>query len=176
MAWQKWIWLVSMRTQAPSLASLSGLRIQRCCQLWCRSQTQHDLELLWLWGKPMATAPIWPLAWEPSICRECSPKKTKNKKNKKPRSLPRFNSIIYVNGFWEQHCNKAQNKSWCSESSLVAQQVKDPLLSLQWLGSLLWYRVDPWPGNFHLPQAWAKKKKPDVQNYDSDSSRKHCSQ
>ena len=27
-------------------------------------------------------------------------------------------------------------------SSLVAQQVKDPLLSLQWLGLLLWLRFD----------------------------------
>ena len=32
---------------------------------------------------------------------------------------------------------------------LVAQQVKDPALSLQQLRSLLWYRFDPWLGNFH---------------------------
>ena len=31
--------LVSMRVQVPSLASLSGLRIQPCRELWCRSQT-----------------------------------------------------------------------------------------------------------------------------------------
>ena len=35
--------------QVPSLALLSGLR---------------DLELLWLWRRLAATAPIWPLAWE----------------------------------------------------------------------------------------------------------------
>ena len=35
--------------QVWSLASLSGLRICRCCELWCR---------------PAAVAPIWPLAWE----------------------------------------------------------------------------------------------------------------
>ena len=28
-----------MRTQVPSLASLSGLTIQSCCELWCRLQT-----------------------------------------------------------------------------------------------------------------------------------------
>ena len=29
-----------MRTRVPSLALLSGLRIQHCCELWCRSQTR----------------------------------------------------------------------------------------------------------------------------------------
>ena len=32
----------------------------------------------------------------------------------------------------------------------MAQWVKDPVLSLQWLGSLLWCRFDPWPRNFHV--------------------------
>ena len=32
--------LVSMRMWVWSLASLSGLRIQSCCELWCRSQMQ----------------------------------------------------------------------------------------------------------------------------------------
>ena len=33
----------------------------------------------------------------------------------------------------------------------MAQQVKDPVLSLQWLGLLPWHRFDPWPGNFQVP-------------------------
>ena len=33
--------------------------------------------------------------------------------------------------------------SW---SSLVAQQFKDPVLSLQWFGSLLRHGFNPWPG------------------------------
>ena len=37
-------------------------------------------------------------------------------------------------------------------SSLVAQQVKDPALSLPWLG------FSPWPGNFSMPQAQPKSK------------------
>ena len=41
-------------------------------------------------------------------------------------------------------------------SSLVDQWVKDPALSLQWLGTLLWSKFCPWPGNFHLPQTWPK--------------------
>ena len=46
---------------------------------------------------------------------------------------------------------------WCCPikvspgSSLVAQEVKDPVLLLQRLGSLLWHGFDPWPGNFHMP-------------------------
>ena len=36
VAQQQWIWLVSMRTQVQSLALLSRLRIQCCCELWCR--------------------------------------------------------------------------------------------------------------------------------------------
>ena len=34
----------------------------------------------------------------------------------------------------------------------MAQEVKDPALSLQWLGSLLWPGFDPWPGNFRMPK------------------------
>ena len=50
MAQQKRIRLGTMRLQVQSLALLSGLRIRRCRELWCR---------------PEATALIGPLAWEP---------------------------------------------------------------------------------------------------------------
>ena len=63
MAQQKQICLASMRMQIQSLASLSGLRIWRCHELWCR-QT--------------AVAPIGPLVWEPSYAMGASLKKTKN--------------------------------------------------------------------------------------------------
>ena len=38
MAQQKQIQLGTMRLQVPFLASLSGLRIQCCQELWCRLQ------------------------------------------------------------------------------------------------------------------------------------------
>ena len=38
MAQWKQILLASMRTQVQPLTSLSGLRIRRCSELWCRSQ------------------------------------------------------------------------------------------------------------------------------------------
>ena len=43
-------------------------------------------------------------------------------------------------------------------SSLVAHQVEDLVLSLQWLGSLLWLWFDPWPGDVHEPQEQPNKK------------------
>ena len=49
-----------------------------------------------------------------------------------------------------------QNESF--RSSLVAHQVKYPSLSLQWLESLLWHGLDPWPRNFHMSQLQQKKK------------------
>ena len=38
----------------------------------------------------------------------------------------------------------------------MAQQVKYPSLSLQWLGLLLWHRFDAWAMNFCMPQVWPK--------------------
>ena len=43
---------------------------------------------------------------------------------------------------------------------MVAQWVKDPALSLLCPALLLlWHGFDLWPRNFHMPQAWPKKKK-----------------
>ena len=64
VAHQKQIWLVFMRTQVRSLASLIGLRIRHCCELWCRSQ-------MWV-RSGVAVAVVWAggcgsdstLAWE----------------------------------------------------------------------------------------------------------------
>ena len=77
----KGIRLVSMRLQVPSLASLSGLGILHCHELWCRSQTVSDLVLLWLQYRPAAVAPIRPLAWESPYAMGATLKsKNKNKK------------------------------------------------------------------------------------------------
>ena len=46
--WVKNPTLVSMRMQVRSLASLSGLRIWHCRDLWCRSRMWLDPVLLWL--------------------------------------------------------------------------------------------------------------------------------
>ena len=76
-----------MRMQVPSLALLSGLRIWRCLELWCRSQTHLDPTLLWLWSRLAATAPTGPLAWEPlyAVGTALKSQKKKKKKTKKPQ-------------------------------------------------------------------------------------------
>ena len=40
----------------------------------------------------------------------------------------------------------------------MAHWVKDPALPLLWLWLLLWWGLDPWPGNFHMPQVRSKQK------------------
>ena len=47
---------------------------------------------------------------------------------------------------------KTRAPLWCT-------RLKDTVFSLLWLGSLLWCRFDPWPGNFPMPQGGKKKKK-----------------
>ena len=58
-----------------SFSSLSGLRIQCCCELWCL-----DLVLLWLWCRLAATALIGSLAWNLHMPPVVGSKKTKKKK------------------------------------------------------------------------------------------------
>ena len=45
-----------------------------------------------------------------------------------------------------------------SGSSLVVQQVKDLILSLQQFGLLLCHGFSPWPENFHMLQIRGKKE------------------
>lgn len=40
--------------------------------------------------------------------------------------------------------------------SLAVQPVKDLVLSLKQLGSVLWHGFNPWPGNFHM--TWVQPK------------------
>ena len=65
MAQQKWIQLVSMRIRVQSLALLSGLGIQHCCELWCRLA---------------AVALIQPLTWEPPYAAGSALKRQKTTK------------------------------------------------------------------------------------------------
>ena len=50
-----------------------------------------DPELLWLWHRPVATAPIRPLAWEPPCATGAALEKTKKKKKKKKKDTPARN-------------------------------------------------------------------------------------
>ena len=92
MAQQKRIWVVTMRTQVQFLASLNGLRIWCCWELWCRPaatagvghRRRWYLVLLWLWCRPSAIAVTAATAlldpWPGNLYMPCcGPKKTKKK-------------------------------------------------------------------------------------------------
>ena len=70
MAQQKLIELVTMRLWVPFLASLSGTRIQCCCELWCRLA---------------AVTLIGPLAWELPYAADAALKGKKQGKRKNKR-------------------------------------------------------------------------------------------
>ena len=72
-----------MRMRVRPLASLSGLRIQRCHELWCSvgRRLSSGSPLLWLWCRPAATTPIRPLAWELPYAVSAALKKQKEKRN-----------------------------------------------------------------------------------------------
>ena len=77
--WKR-MWQGTRRFQVRSLASLSGLRILRCCELWCR---------------PAATAPIRSLAWEPPYAAGVALKR--RKKRRKEKYMYQFISYIHYN-------------------------------------------------------------------------------
>ena len=63
LLWRSRIQLGTMRLRVRSLASLTGLMIWHCCELWVGCRCSSDLALLW--QRPAAAAPMRPLAWEP---------------------------------------------------------------------------------------------------------------
>ena len=73
--------LGTMRLRVRFLASLSGLGIQHCHELWCRSQTQLGsgvaVTVVWARGHSSDLTPSLGI----SMCHRCSSKKQKiNKK------------------------------------------------------------------------------------------------
>ena len=56
------------------------------CGVSCRRGL--DLVLLWLWRRPVATAPIRPLAWEPPCAAGAALKRRQKKKTKKKTPKP----------------------------------------------------------------------------------------
>ena len=55
-------WLPNPAGIHEDMGSIPGVRIWHCHELWCRSQMWLKSLLLWLWSRPVATAPIGPLA------------------------------------------------------------------------------------------------------------------
>ena len=70
-----------------SLASLSGLRIGVAMSCGVGRRRSSGPALLWLWWRPVATAPIRPLAWEPPHAAGAALEKTKKERKEKIESL-----------------------------------------------------------------------------------------
>ena len=54
-----------------------------------------DPELLWLWSRTVATAPIRPLAWEPPYATGAALKKDKRQNKTKQKGVVRTVSLLY---------------------------------------------------------------------------------
>ena len=72
-----------MRLWVRSLALLSGLRIRRCRELWCRLQTRLRSCVAEALARLAATALIRPLAWEPPYAAGAAQEMAKRQKKKK---------------------------------------------------------------------------------------------
>ena len=79
MAQWKRIRLGTMSLRVQSLASLSGLRIQHCRKLWCRSQTRLRSGVAMAVVQARGYGSYWTPRLGTSICCGCGPKKTKKK-------------------------------------------------------------------------------------------------
>ena len=79
VAQQKQIRLVTMRLQVCSLASISGLRIQHCYELWYRSWTwlRSGIAVAVVWASSCSSG-LTPCLGTSIYCR-CGPKKPKKK-------------------------------------------------------------------------------------------------
>ena len=115
VAQQKEIWLGTMRLRDWSLASLSGLRIQRCSELWCRLAT---------------VAPIRPLAWESPYAMGVA---IKSKKKKKVQPELQGHTVQ----FSHRNCHYPFSSSsfWCNSS----------YSSIQSGGSINWLQIKHLP-------------------------------
>ena len=71
-----------MRLRVRSLASLSGLRMRHCCELWCASQTRlgYSVVVAVAVALALALALIGPLAWEPPYAAGGALEKAKRQK------------------------------------------------------------------------------------------------
>ena len=102
MAQGKQIQLGPMRMWVPSLTLLSGLRIPCCLSCGVGHRCSSDLALLWLWYRPGATAPIWPLAWEALYAVGVALKRQKKKKKKKSSNFL-YCTICVTLGFFKYY-------------------------------------------------------------------------
>ena len=129
--------LGTMRLRVQSLALLSGLRIRCCRDVGCRCGS--DPELLWLWHRLAATAPIQPLAWEPpyaaGAAREMAKRQKKKKKKKRKLKLGSGRGILGGQEASPKRGHLMAQRKWVPRVSM-RMQVRS-LASIS--GSGIWY-------------------------------------
>ena len=87
---------VSMRMQVRSLASLSGLRIRHCRELWCRSQRRLRSHVAVAVVQAGSCSSNLSPSLGTSICHEYGPKKTK-KRVALVSGVQQSESVIHIN-------------------------------------------------------------------------------
>ena len=73
----------------------SGLVVT--CGVGCRCGS--DLAWLWLWHRPVATAPIGPLAWEPPYAVGVTQENGKKTKKRKEKKIMDMYLLLFLNCF-----------------------------------------------------------------------------
>ena len=138
--------------QIQSLASLSGLRIQHCLELWCKSQMRLRSRptLLWLWGRLVATAPIRPLAWERPYATGAALEKAKRQKKKQKTKT----KLIGSSYLWPSGNQPNWDASGCRSLASFSGLRIGVAVSCD-VGQQLQLQFNPWPGSFHIPQVWS---------------------
>ena len=134
--------LVSIKMRVGSLALLSGLRIQRCHELWCRSQISLGSHVDVAMVSPAATAPIQSLDWELPYAKGKALKRQKIKiKEKFVKSSTEFH-------LWCKGIGNFFAAPGCRFNTWPAQWVKGSNITAAWIWSQ--------PGNSICH--WAAKK------------------
>ena len=120
--WKR-IWLGTMRLRVQSLASLSGLRIWHCHELWCRSQTRFTSGIVVVVVQAGSCSLDWTTSLGTSICRRSGPRngiKTKKRKKKVDKCMADYYHFllfgVYLNVFIvkKKTCLKNASKPFSS--------------------------------------------------------------
>ena len=96
MAQHKQIWLVTVRLQVWSLASLSELRIWRCCEVWYTLQTwlRSCIAVVVVWAGSCSSDSTPSLG--SFICHGCGPKRQKKKERERLFYFPAIYLLIWI--------------------------------------------------------------------------------
>ena len=64
-----------------------------------------DLELLWLWCRPVAIAPIGPLAWDPPYAARAAQENGEKTKKKKVLIDKSIDAYVHIETYMHLHIN-----------------------------------------------------------------------